>query len=269
MKTKEIQAAAAQQVTSVVEDPLVGEGPLVGEDPLVQQLSSKEGIPKIKAKRKSSKSKVESTLSSDEKVESTLSSDEPLVVTDAALRSDDTLPTTEDRPIISIEEATVDEQSLTDELKSFSSLFKSDASADSKLPLELETINDELLAELQLLNEDWFLEDDASNEQLFAEEQSFTRSLLKEIDHTGRSGDDIPFDVASGDMHTEVIYRQDTSFMPFLPCVDRLMLACVWVRRRCPLTLLMPLRTAWPCWRLSVDSNHHRYSLVFSLCDQD
>jgi len=266
VKTKEIQAAAAQQVTSVVEDPLVGEDPsLVGEDPLVQQLSSKEGVPKSKAKRKSSKS-------SKSKVESTLSSDEPLVVTDAALRSDDTLPTTEDRPIIStltIEEATVDEQSLTDELKSFSSLFKSDASADSKLPLELETINDELLAELQLLNEDWFLEDDASNEQLFAEEQSFTRSLLKEIDHTGRSGDDIPFDVASGDMHTEVIYRQDTSFMPFLPCVDRLMLACMWVRRRCPLTLLMPLRTAWPCWRLFVDSNHHRYSLVFSLCDQD
>lgn len=256
MKTKEIQAAAVQQVTSV------GQDPLVGEDPLVQQLSSKEGVPKIKAKRKSSKSKVESTLSSDE----------PLAVTDAALRSDDTLSTTEDRPIIStltIEEATIDEQSLTDELKSFSSLFKSDASADSKLPLELETINDELLAELQLLNEDWFLEDDASNEQLFAEEQSFTRSLLKEIDHTGRSGEDIPFDVTSGDVHTEVIYRQDTSFMPFLPCVDRLMLACVWVRRRCPLTLLMPLRTAWPCWRHSVDSNHHRYSLVFSLCDQD
>jgi len=249
VKTKEIQAAAAQQVTSVAEDPLVVEDPLVGEDPLVQQLSSKEGVPKSKAKRKSSKSKAESTL----------------VVTDAALRSDDTLSTTEDRPIISIEEATVDEQSLTDELKSFSSLFKSDASADNKLPLQLETINDELLAELQLLNEDWFLEDDASNEQLFAEEQSFTRSLLKEIDHTGRSGDDIPFDVASGDVHTEVFYRQDTSFMPFPPCVDRLMLACVWVRRRCPLTLLMPLRTAWPCWRLFVDSNHHRYSL----CDQD
>lgn len=191
MKTKEIQAAAAQQVMSV------------GEDPLVQQLSSREGVPKIKAKRKSSKSKVESTLSSDE----------PLAVTDAALRSDDTLPTTEDRPIISIGEATIDEQSLTDELKSFSALFKSDASANSKLPLELETINDELLAELQLLNEDWFLEDDASNEQLFAEEQSFTRSLLKEIDHTGRSGEDIPFEVASGDMHTEVIYRRDTSFM--------------------------------------------------------
>lgn len=207
-KTKlEITKAKESQVAVVVQ-----QVPSVEEDPSVQQLASKEvaAVPKIKAKRKSSKSKVESTPSSDESV---------AAADAAALRADGPLSTTiEEKPLISmlpIEAATIEEQLLADELKSFSALFKSDdissSTADSKqLPFELESINDELLAELQLLNEDWFLDDDASNEQLFAEEQSsFTQGgLLTEIDHTWSSEEeDIPLEETSGDVHTEVIDR--------------------------------------------------------------
>ena len=207
-KTKlEITKAKESQVAVVVQ-----QVPSVEEDPSVQQLASKEeaAVPKIKAKRKSSKSKAESTPSSDESV---------VAADAAALRADGPLPTTEEKPLISmlpIEAATIEEQLLADELKSFSALFKSDdissSTADSKqqLPFELESINDELLAELQLLNEDWFLDDDASNEQLFAEEQSsFTQGgLLTEIDHTWSSEEeDIPLEETSGDVHTEVIDR--------------------------------------------------------------
>lgn len=215
---------------------------VTGEDPSVQQLTNEEAVPKIKAKRKSSKSKVVVVESPSSTPPSSDESVAGAVADDIALKADDTVPTPEEKPIISmmlpIEEATINEQLLADELKSFSSLFKSDASiTDSKLPLELESINDELLAELQLLNEDWFLEDDddASNEQLFAEEQSLTRSLLlTEIDHTGSSEEeDISLEeVASGDVHTEVGDMTLHSFMPLpTPCADACLLACVWFRR--------------------------------------
>jgi len=87
--------------------------------------------------------------------------------------------------ILSTEDTSpIDEQLLADDLQAFNDLFKRDSfsSADSKLPLELESINDELLSELQLLKEDWFLEGDASNEQLVAEEASLAQGLPMEID---------------------------------------------------------------------------------------